>query len=69
MDATLKRIRYIGAEVLTSPEVGAATGAGDNLVPGVEYEVSAEFAERLLASAPHSFELVKAKAKGGSTDA
>lgn len=71
MSKTATRIRFIGTEVLTSHEVGAVTGEGDLLVPGVEYEVPAEFAEHLLATSPH-FELVtstKAKAKEGSTDA
>jgi hypothetical protein len=73
-----KRVRYIGAEGLTSPEVGAATGQGDLLVPGMEYEVPASFAERLLASSP-LFELVSnrgrtvtvapANAEEGNTDA
>lgn len=73
-----KRVRFIGAEALTSPEVGAAAGQGDNLVPGMEYEVPAEFADRLLASSPH-FELVSnrgrtvtvapANAEEGTTDA
>lgn len=73
--ATVK-VRYVGAEACVNRDVGAATGEGDLLVPGKEYEVPRELAGALVGVANEKgeleggsslWELVKSRGKGGAS--
>ena len=44
-------MRYVGPEGQVNRDVGRDTGEGDELTPGHVYEVSAELADRLAATA------------------
>ncbi len=70
------KVRFVGAEACVNRDVGAATGEGDHLVPGKEYEVPRELADALvgvpnedgeLEGGSSHWELVKPRSKGGAS--
>lgn len=47
------KLRYVGPEGQSNPEIGQETGDGDFLEAGKIYELSPELGERALASGEH----------------